>query len=448
MKTITSEIAIRKLKPIEGKRFYEKAIDGEGLRIIVYRSGKKKFEYRYTIERMKDGELKKVKEHYSIGFYPTVSLGEAREIHRQLVKDRRNAVDIKAKRDQKKTKDLMHPTLEQLVESYYKIKQDSLINAKEPHGMIKNHIVSRIGYKKVNAIDTPTLMDTFQAIIKDGKAEYLIKLKKKVKELNEDEEIKYHNLYTTTANRCLTQLKAIFAYAVKRRIIKYSPAQILGRSDAGGEESPRSRYLSFDEIKIFLTKLDDVEMSLAVKQALKVVLFSGKRIGETRLAKKQHLDFKNRVWTIPFANIKKTKSNKKQKKDDKVYLSDSLIGIFKEMKENGNSDYIFESPEKEGSPIQTRTVNRAIDRKLETFELKKFTTHDLRRSVGTNMVEIGILPHVKEKILNHSIKGIEGVYDHSKQWDEKVKAWKIWESRIYVIMNSEKVIPINSKKKA
>ena len=42
-----------------------------------------------------------------------------------------------------------------------------------------------------------------------------------------------------------------------------------------------------------------------------------------------------------------------------------------------------------------------------------WTFHDLRRTVATGMAEIGVTPHVIERILNHvsgSFAGVAGIY--------------------------------------
>ena len=48
-----------------------------------------------------------------------------------------------------------------------------------------------------------------------------------------------------------------------------------------------------------------------------------------------------------------------------------------------------------------------------------FVVHDLRRTAGTNLVRVGVHPHVRERVLNHVIPGVEGIYDHYSWLDEK-----------------------------
>ena len=52
--------------------------------------------------------------------------------------------------------------------------------------------------------------------------------------------------------------------------------------------------------------------------------------------------------------------------------------------------------------------------------------HDLRRSVSTHMGEIGIQPHVNEKVLNHALPGVAGKYNRTKLEEPKRQALEAW----------------------
>ncbi|MGI9523929.1 MAG: hypothetical protein ACR2PG_20030 [Hyphomicrobiaceae bacterium] len=41
------------------------------------------------------------------------------------------------------------------------------------------------------------------------------------------------------------------------------------------------------------------------------------------------------------------------------------------------------------------------------------------RTAGTNLVRLGVLPHVRERVLNQVIPGVEGIYDQYSWLDEK-----------------------------
>ena len=58
--------------------------------------------------------------------------------------------------------------------------------------------------------------------------------------------------------------------------------------------------------------------------------------------------------------------------------------------------------------------------------LEKFTPHDLRRTVQTQLAAMGIDAVVIEKILNHQLQGMMRVYnqyDYMKERDFALEAW-------------------------
>lgn len=61
---------------------------------------------------------------------------------------------------------------------------------------------------------------------------------------------------------------------------------------------------------------------------------------------------------------------------------------------------------------------------------EKWTLHDLRRTLATRLNDLGILPHVVEHLLGHTISGVEGIYNRSQYMNEKRAALDLWVSTI------------------
>jgi len=57
-----------------------------------------------------------------------------------------------------------------------------------------------------------------------------------------------------------------------------------------------------------------------------------------------------------------------------------------------------------------------------------FVVHDLRRTAGTNLVRLGVHPHVRERVLNHVVPGVEGVYDRHSWLNEKRDALNTYDA--------------------
>ena len=239
------------------------------------------------------------------------------------------------------------------------------------------------------------------------------------------------------ANRVLNDLKQVFRYAVSQGHIPHSPAELISRRDVGGKEESVSRALSTDEIQKVLGVLKAEaapeakrKISWQIRELVLFLLLTGQRVGETLLARWDHVDFAAKVWNIPAENTKIGRAHL-------VHLSAQSIALIRRIKPlSGESDWLFPSDKttdkKEKRPITVRAVSRAISRMFEADEdgrqldIQHFSTHDLRRTVATRLADIGIQPHVIERILNHTVAGVAGIYNRSEYLPERAQALHQW----------------------
>jgi hypothetical protein len=77
--------------------------------------------------------------------------------------------------------------------------------------------------------------------------------------------------------------------------------------------------------------------------------------------------------------------------------------------------------------------------------------HDLRRTCGTNLGELGIPPHVVSAILNHVSDfrgGVHGIYDRSTLEPQKSHALTAWNERLLAIVEGREpattVVPLRA----
>jgi integrase len=69
----------------------------------------------------------------------------------------------------------------------------------------------------------------------------------------------------------------------------------------------------------------------------------------------------------------------------------------------------------------------------ELSAVSDWTLHDIRRTVATRMAEMGVAPHVIERILNHAsgqISGVALVYNRARYIEEMRAALELWERRL------------------
>lgn len=116
-----------------------------------------------------------------------------------------------------------------------------------------------------------------------------------------------------------------------------------------------------------------------------------------------------------------------------VILLDELRSAFGYL----NSKYVFPSTTTNKSgpgeqPINRHSLSRSISRKLEQLGVPKFVPHDLRRTVATRLgdTDIGTDPIVIEKILNHQLQGVQGVYNMQEYMEKRRKALEKWGGKV------------------
>jgi integrase len=81
-------------------------------------------------------------------------------------------------------------------------------------------------------------------------------------------------------------------------------------------------------------------------------------------------------------------------------------------------DFVFRS--RGDGPIGTSGFHKAEFDKV--CGVKDFRFHDLRRTARSLMPGAGVTPHVAERVLGHSLRGVEGIYDRHAYVDEMAEA--------------------------
>ena len=216
------------------------------------------------------------------------------------------------------------------------------------------------------------------------------------------------------ANRLLAILKQAFKYAVEAGYIAASPIAGLSRRLVGGEEKPRDRVLTDDEIRLlWCTNAQHTSL-------LRFLLLTGQRIGETQLATWEDIDGER--WLIPAQNTKNAREHW-------VALPRQAQELLKGLDRDRRT--IFGRATTTGVQAWLR---RWADREEIT---PRFTPHDLRRTFATRLNELGVAPHVVERILNHTLQGVMKVYNQAEYADERAEAMQLWADELDRIRSSK-----------
>jgi integrase len=202
------------------------------------------------------------------------------------------------------------------------------------------------------------------------------------------------------ANRVLTDIKLLFNFAVEQGHLEFNQLQPLTKKSVGGREKPRTKVLSVDEIKELLLDLMTPRLDYRTRTALAVALLTGLRISE--------------VINIGKGKVVGHWLHQEDNKSDrlhKVYLTPQVRALLK-VSTTEVSDY--------------RVIDRAVKRMGVSW-----TPHDFRRTMTTYLNDMGVMPHVTEKMLNHRMEGVMAVYNHAEYLPERQQAWKAWGNYIW-----------------
>ena len=234
------------------------------------------------------------------------------------------------------------------------------------------------------------------------------------------------------ANRTLLIAKKIFRYARTLGHIELNPLGDITRRDVGGKEGERNRALSFEEIKLVWPAVSQHKrLSWQVRACILLLLLTGQRIGETLQARWRDIDVAAGVWRLP---AKTTKA----KRPHLVHLPALALELLATLpRPAGAAACILHADESDAEPITRRAVTRAIHRLFEPGEgkaaalrIEAFTPHDLRRTVRSRLGDLGVPPHVVEKILNHQLGGVLQIYDRGEYLAERAHAMQLWDQKI------------------
>lgn len=216
------------------------------------------------------------------------------------------------------------------------------------------------------------------------------------------------------ANRLLAIMQQLFRYAHKAGYVAEDNIAPLSREEVGGEEKARDRVLSDAEIRA-LWHTDASHTPL-----LRFLLLTGQRIGEAQGA--QWGDVKGDRWIIPAANSKNRRAHW-------VSLSRQAMAVLRDRP--ADRAHLF--AERSATATQAWVKRWCERNKIDPA----FTPHDLRRTMATRMNDLGVAPHVVEKILNHTMQGVMAIYNRAEYAEEREKAMILWGKELAKIVRAK-----------
>ena len=303
----------------------------------------------------------------TIGRYPAISLADARveaAIHRPEAEKR--AI-----------------TVQDLARRYCRIYVDGTLKRPELFtGYLRRAIYPAIGSKQIGKVDTfelATMVEHYSA-----------------------------NRSKRGADQLRSTLKKLFGYAREIGLIDRDPAAGLSRRITKYVYVPSERILDIAEIRQLWHSGHQEHTPV-----LQWMMVTGCRIGEATKALGH--DIAGDIWTIPAENSKTGKPHW-------CHVPAIGLDVLKQVQHRptpfgGTSSHPRARPQ---------VVQRWLRLWLKDNGIEKFVPHDLRRSFATHCNELGIAPHVVEKMLNHTLDGVARIYNKSELRQERIDAAERW----------------------
>jgi integrase len=376
-----------------------------GLVFIVQPSSKKSWGVRY-----RDQQKRPVK--VTLSPYPLLSLADARDQAREVLEKVARGDDPAAeKRTLKRIVFDQAPSRERdlwwtVAEDYLKRDASSLRSSDQIEAILTRETKTRWSSRPIGELTRREVISLIDGIADRGTP--------------------------IAANRALAHIKRVFSWAQGRDIIAANPC-------VGVEKRPevsRDRVLSRSELADVWTVSDD--MPYPFGPMIQTLILTGQRLREVAEAEWREFDLPGALWEIPPDRAKNDERQLVPLSVEAASVIDSLprLGrparfLFTTTLETPISGFA-RAKQQVDERLAKLDVERGRDNGLRPAEIeprKRWTFHDIRRTIATELAALGVSFEVTEAVLNHrgvSRGGVAAVYQRHKYDAEKREALQRW----------------------
>ncbi|MGC2408896.1 MAG: integrase family protein [Methyloceanibacter sp.] len=187
----------------------------------------------------------------------------------------------------------------------------------------------------------------------------------------------------------------------------YNSPVVRGMRRTNPKERERTRILSDDEIRIVWSTAD---AGTSFGGIVKMLLVTGQRLD--KVTSMRWDDLNGNVWAI------RTEAREKGNAGELILPDLAMVVVSARQRGDG---LVF--PSRGGNQLGgLAKYKRKLDR---DSGVSGWVLHDLRRSARSLMSRAGVRPDIAERVMGHSIRGVEGVYDRHPYAAEKAEALKL-----------------------
>lgn len=361
---------------------WDDSLPGFGVR--VGKGGRKTFFLRPRVRG--------IRTRVNLGQYPYVSLQEARDRARKIIGARSRGESVVVLHDSA----AKGARFSDLVESYLEWAgaNKRASSMREEQRLLEKNVLPELGHLSAMSVTKADVRRVLDELISRGAP--------------------------VSANRALAVIRRIFNWGMERDLVMQNPCAGLKRPT---KEFARERALTWTEIARAWAAWE--EQSDVIEVTLKLLLLTGKRVGEVRQMRWRDID--NEVWTVP-AQFSKSK------RDLPVPLSGAVLELLERRRELGTSNaWVLAGAD--GEPVKYFALRSAIVRMKARLGFD-WTIHDLRRTAMTRMAEIGVDKELIPILLGHARKEVTDVYNRWAYLREMREALELWASHLVGVVGA------------
>jgi len=379
--------------------------DADGLILFVSGKGTKKWHFRFTWL----GKQQRI----ALGAYPEMPLKTAREERDGLRAQVAQGVDPRIHRLQSKVDTLVAPvqTFASVFKVWRNFKSLSLKTGRQStlsqiDRIFAKDVLPRLGHFDIFEVDNTHLLKALRRIER-RKA-------------------------FTTAEKVRTWLNQMFRYAMVEKGLRHNPASDLDIVAAPKPPTAHNPFLRMEELPTFLKTLRNYGGQENTKLGLRLLLLTGVRTGELRLAVPEQFDLERGLWIIPPQVVKQLQI--KLRREGKtvapyiVPLSRQAIVIVQRLIQQHAhrpaQRYLLPSYSNLKQRISENTLNGALHR---MGYANRLTGHGIRATISTALNELGYRKEWIEVQLSHvDPDQVRAAYNHAAYVEPRRRMMQDW----------------------
>jgi integrase len=226
----------------------------------------------------------------------------------------------------------------------------------------------------------------------------------------------------SAANHTFAAIRTFFNWALREELVAKSPCAGLKMP---ASLASRERVLRNNELQSIWQSAEAIGYPFGT--IVQLLTLTAQRRHEVAGMKWEDLNLEQNEWVIP-ANANKSG------RTHIVPLNPTALGVIATLPKH-HPTLVFPARGSDNSVSGFSKWKSQLDQKTG---LTDWTLHDIRRTVASRMAEIGVEPHIIERILNHksgSLSGVAGIYNKYGYLTEMRNAFMKWEQALRLLLS-------------